>query len=93
MHTVFWDSQGVLLVHFQKCVENVNSATYREVLLKLRDTIRGKPPGQVARGVLLQHDNARLHTARTNQEIIPKELQWGLLEHSPYSLDLVLSDL
>jgi hypothetical protein len=28
MLTVFWDSQGVLLVYFQKRGENVNSASY-----------------------------------------------------------------
>jgi hypothetical protein len=59
MLTVFWDSQGVLLAHFQKRGENVNSASYCEVLLKLRDAIRRKHPGQLARGVLLHHDSAR----------------------------------
>jgi hypothetical protein len=39
MLTVFWDSQGVLLVHFQKRGENVNSASYCEVMLELRDAI------------------------------------------------------
>jgi hypothetical protein len=28
MLTVFWDTQGVPLAHFQKRGENVNSATY-----------------------------------------------------------------
>jgi hypothetical protein len=46
MLTVFWDSQGVLLAHG----ENVNSASYCEVLLKLRDAIGRKRPGQLARG-------------------------------------------
>jgi hypothetical protein len=34
--TAFWDCEGVLLAHFQKYGENVNSASYCEVLLKLR---------------------------------------------------------
>jgi hypothetical protein len=42
MLTVFWDSQGVLLAHFQKRGENVYSASYCEVLLKLRDAVRRK---------------------------------------------------
>jgi hypothetical protein len=50
MLTVFWDSQGVLLAHFQKHDENVNSASYCEVLLKLRDATRRKHPGKLARG-------------------------------------------
>jgi hypothetical protein len=33
--TVFWDSQEILFAHFQKRGENVNSASYYEVLLKL----------------------------------------------------------
>jgi hypothetical protein len=41
----------------------------------------------MARGVLLQHDNARPHTARATQERI-QELQWELLEYPPYSPNL-----
>jgi histone-lysine N-methyltransferase SETMAR len=81
----------VLLSHFQKCGENVNSALYCEVLLKIRDAIQRKHPGQLARGVLLHHDNARLHTPRATQERT-EELQWELLEHQPYSPDLAPSD-
>jgi histone-lysine N-methyltransferase SETMAR len=91
MLTVFWDSQGVLLVHFLKRGENVNSASYCEFLLKLRDVSRRKRPGQLARGVLLHHDYARPHTARATQDRI-QELQWVLLEHPPYSSDLAPSD-
>jgi hypothetical protein len=80
MIIAFWDSQGVLLAHFQKRGENVNSALYGEVLLKLQDAIHRKFPGQLVRGVLLHHDNARSHTAQATQERI-QELQWKLLEH------------
>jgi histone-lysine N-methyltransferase SETMAR len=86
MLTVFWDIQEILLAHFQKCGKNVNSASYCEVLLKLWDTNRRKPPGQ-----LLHHDDARPHTARANLESI-QELQWELLEHPPYNPDLAPSD-
>jgi histone-lysine N-methyltransferase SETMAR len=81
----------VLLAHFQKCGENVNSTLYCEVLLKLRDAIGRKHPGHLARGVLLHHDNARPHTAQATQERI-QELQWDLLEHPPYSSDFAPSD-
>jgi histone-lysine N-methyltransferase SETMAR len=82
MLTVCCDSQGVLLAFFQKYDENVNSPSYCEVLLELRDAISRKYPGQLARGVQLHHDNARPHTARETQERI-QELQWELLEHPP----------
>jgi hypothetical protein len=48
MLAVLWDSHVVLLAYFQKHGENVNSASYSEVLLKLRDAIRRKRPGQLA---------------------------------------------
>jgi hypothetical protein len=63
MFTVFWDSQRVLLAHSQKRGENVNSTPRYKVLLKLRDAIRGKFPGKLARGILLYCDNVRHHTA------------------------------
>jgi hypothetical protein len=77
-----WDYQGVLLAHFQKRGENVISASYCEFLLKLWDVILRKRPGQLARGVLLHHDNARPPTARATQARI-KDLQWELLGHPP----------
>jgi hypothetical protein len=61
MLTMFWDSQGALLAHFQKHGENVNSASYCEV--SVRDAIHRRRPGQLVRGVLLHYDNARPHTA------------------------------
>jgi histone-lysine N-methyltransferase SETMAR len=82
---------GVLLAHFQKRGENVNSALYCDVLSKLWDTVRIKRPGQLARGVLPHHDNARPHTAWATQERI-QELQWELPEHLPYTSDLVPSN-
>jgi histone-lysine N-methyltransferase SETMAR len=91
MLTVFWDCQGVLLTNFQKKGDNVNSESYCEVLLMLRDAIRRKRPGLLTRGVLLLHDNARPHTARLTQEKI-NHLGWELLEHPPYSPDLAPSD-
>jgi hypothetical protein len=48
MLNVFWDSQGVLFAHFQKRGENATSAWCRQDLLKLRDAIRRKSPGQLA---------------------------------------------
>ncbi|PNF29350.1 hypothetical protein B7P43_G07837 [Cryptotermes secundus] len=91
MLAAFCDSQGVLSVHFQNRGENMNFASYREVLLKMRDAIRRKRPCQLAKGLLLHHDNAGPHTCRATQERI-QELQWELLEHPPYSPDLAPSD-
>jgi hypothetical protein len=91
--TVFWDFQRVPLAHVQKRGENVNSASYCVVLLKLRDAIRGKRSGRLARGVQFHHDYARPHTARATQERIQELIvHWELLEHPPYSLYLAPND-
>jgi histone-lysine N-methyltransferase SETMAR len=89
MLIMFWDSQGVLLAHFQKRGENVHSASNCKVLLKLRDAIHRKHPGQLVRKPLLHHDNERLHTATQDRV---QELQLKLLEHLPYSPDLAPSN-
>jgi histone-lysine N-methyltransferase SETMAR len=91
MLAVFLDSHAVLLAYFQKRGDNVNFASYCEVLLKMWDAISRKHPCQLARGVLLHHDNARPHTARVTQKRI-QELQWELPEHPPCSPDLTPSD-
>jgi hypothetical protein len=90
MLNVFGDSQGVLLTSFQVRGENVNSASYCEVLLKLRDEIRRKSPGQLERGALIHHDIARPHTAQATQESI--QVQSEIPEHLPYSPDLAPGD-
>jgi histone-lysine N-methyltransferase SETMAR len=59
--------------------------------LKLWVAIRRKRPGQLARGILLHHDNARPHTAQATPERI-QELQCELLEYPPYSLDFAPCD-
>jgi transposase len=42
-------------------------------------------------GVILQHDNARTHTANMTKEAV-QELDWEILPHPPYSPDLAPSD-
>jgi hypothetical protein len=43
--TVIWESERVMLAHFQKRGENVSSTCYCEVLLKFRYSITRKRPG------------------------------------------------
>jgi histone-lysine N-methyltransferase SETMAR len=82
---------GSISSPFQKRGENVNCELYCEILVKLQDAIHRKCPDQLARGVLLHHDNARPNTAQATQDRI-EELQWELLEHPPYSPDFAPSD-
>jgi len=58
---------------------------------KLKRAIRRKRPGLRDDQILLQHDNARPHSALRTQEAIQK-LGWTVLPHPPYSPDLAPSD-
>jgi hypothetical protein len=88
MLAVFWDSQGVLLAHFQKHGENVNSASDCGVVLKLRDA---QANCQEKYEYCFVMTIPEPHTARATQVII-QEPQWELLKHPSYSPHLTPSD-
>ena len=53
--------------------KTVNSATYADLLKNhLRPAIKSKRRGLLNTGVLLQHDSARPHTARSTVAAIPR---------------------
>ncbi|UYV73469.1 hypothetical protein LAZ67_10003549 [Cordylochernes scorpioides] len=91
MSIVFWDCKGVLLVDYLPPNTTVNAARYCKVLTKLRAAIKRKRPGLLSRKVLLVHDNARPHAARTTQTLL-ENFKWEIFTHPPYSLDLAPSD-
>jgi len=66
----------------------INAARYVQTLLKLRRALRDKRPG---RKVILQHHNARPHTALLTLENI-ENMGWEVLPHFPHSPDLAPSD-
>jgi hypothetical protein len=57
----------------------------------LRPAIRSKRRGRLTTVVILQHDNARLNTARAAVATIT-DLHFDTLPHPPYSPDLAPSD-
>ena len=58
---------------------------------RLRESIKEKRRGKLAKGVLLLHDNAPAHTARVAQAAI-RNCGFEQLSHPPYSPDLAPSD-
>ena len=70
MATVFWDSQGVILVDFLPKGETINSEVYIETLRKLKAKIRRVRPNLDMANVLLQHENACPHTRIRTMEAI-----------------------
>ena len=91
MATVFWDSEGVVLVDFLEGKKTVTGAYYVEVLRKLRAKLAEKRPGKLHCGILLHHDNAPGHSSRIVRDVL-REFRWELLPHPPYSPDLAPSD-
>ncbi|UYV67662.1 hypothetical protein LAZ67_5001511 [Cordylochernes scorpioides] len=91
MAIVFWDCKGVLLVDYLPPNTTVNTARYCEVLTKLRAAIKRKRPGLLSRKVLLVHDNARPHAARTTQTLL-ENFKWKIFTHPSYSPELAPSD-
>jgi hypothetical protein len=70
----------------------VTSATYADLLKNhLRPAIKSERRGHLSTGVLLQHDNAGLHTARSTVATI-QDLSFECIAHPSYSSDLTSSD-
>jgi histone-lysine N-methyltransferase SETMAR len=70
----------------------VNSATYADLLkYHLYPAIKSKRRGLLSTDVLLQHDNARSHAARSTIATI-QDLSFECLPHLPYLPDLASSD-
>ena len=91
MASVFWDSQGVLLVEYLPQGETINAARYCETLKKLRRAIQNKRRGRLTKGVCLLHDNARPHTANVTKQLLDT-FGWDVLDHPSHSPDLAPSD-
>jgi transposase len=73
------------IIHYELLERNltVTAERYCQQLRRLEETIQQKRPGR-RHGVILQHDNARPHTANTTKAAI-QELDWEILPHPPYS--------
>ena len=92
MLTLFWDKRGVILEQYMPRWNTVTSTTYADLLKNhLHPAIKSKRCERLSTGILLQHDNARSHTARSTCSNNPR-LSFECLPHSPYSPDLAPSE-
>jgi histone-lysine N-methyltransferase SETMAR len=92
MLTLFWDERGVILEHYTPRGNTIISASYSDMLKNhLRHAIGSKRRGRLTTVVILQHDNARPHTAHATVATIT-DLHFDTLPHPPYSPDLASSD-
>ena len=92
MLSLFWDSQGIILMDVLPPNESITAQYYCDLLEKLNVAVFEKRRRRMSHGNLyLQHDNARPHTATITQEKIT-QLRLNILEHPPYSPDLAPTD-
>lgn len=91
MASVFWDSQGVLLIDYLAKGETITGNYYARLLKTLRDKIKEKRRGKLSKGILLLHDNASAHTSQI-AIATAQDCGFEILPHPPYSPDLAPSD-
>jgi len=91
MATLFWDSEGLLLLEFMPDECTITGDSYATTMKNLHDTIEEKRRGKLSRGVLLLHDNAPVHKS-WKVEAALRECGFQELNHPPYSPDLAPSD-
>ncbi|GBN79293.1 Mariner Mos1 transposase [Araneus ventricosus] len=76
----------------KKSGQTINSAIYSNMLIKVRDAIRGKRRNEFRiKVVRFNKDNARPHINTMTGWTLCK-LKWDLMQHPPYSPDMALSD-
>ena len=63
--TVFWDCHGILLVEYMAHKSSIIFGAYVNTLKSLRDALKAKHRILLSRGVMLLHDNAPVHKAKT----------------------------
>jgi hypothetical protein len=90
MLCIWWDIERI--IHYELLERNLTVIVerYCQQLRREGEEIQQKLPGR-RHGVILQHDNARPHTANMTKAAI-QEIDWEIPPHPPYSPDLASSD-
>ncbi len=90
MICVWWDWEG--LIHWEMLESNktIDKELYLDQLRRVNEAIQLKRPDRQG-GVILLHDNASPHTAKS-VKIALQELEWEVLRHPAYSPDLAPTD-
>ena len=93
MLCIWWDQLGVIYYELLQPNETITGERYQQQLLQLSRELKLKRPQYVKRHgkVIFQHDNARPHVAKVVKDTL-EALQWDVLPHLPYSLDIAPSD-
>lgn len=91
MGSVFWDSQGLIMIEYLDHGATITGNVYAEQIKKLRREIIEKRRGKLAKIVLFHQDNAPAHKSAVAMAAI-QDAGFEILDHPPYSPDLAPSD-
>ena len=91
MATVFWDAKGFIMLDFLPKRSTITGVYYANLLDQLRTAIHEKRRGKLSKGVLLQQDNARVHTCKVAMDAVERN-GYELIPHPAYSPDLAPSN-
>ncbi|XP_011165249.1 histone-lysine N-methyltransferase SETMAR-like [Solenopsis invicta] len=91
MATVFWDSQGIILIDYLEKSKTITGAYYSSLLDRLKTKLQEKCPRLAHKKDLFHHDNAPAHASAV---VVAKLMKIGfqLVSHPPYSPDLAPLD-
>ena len=90
MATVFWDSQGIILIDYLEKGRSITGAYYTALLDRLKQELIEKRPRLARKKVLFHQDNAPAHTAAVTMAKL-HELGFQLVPHPPYWLRVTSS--
>jgi hypothetical protein len=82
MFTVFWDTDGVILVDAMARGETINLDMCLKTLQKLKQHYRRVRPNRNPGDIFIRHDNVHAHTSLRTQEAITK-FGWNVLPVPP----------
>ena len=97
--TLCWQGDGnctlghtsVIMLDFLANKSTITGAYYANLLNQLRTAIREKRQDKLSKGILLQQDNARVHTCKIAMDAVEQN-GYELIPQPAYSLDLAPSD-
>ena len=72
MATVLWDAKCVIMFDFLPKRSTITGVYHANLLDHLRAAIRGKRRGKLSEGVLLQQDNARVHSCKVAMDAVDR---------------------
>ena len=89
--TVVWNAKGDIVLDFLPKRSIITGVYYVNLLDQLRTAIREKRRGKLSKGVLLQQDNAKVHTSKVAINAVEPN-GYELIPNPAYSSDLAPTD-